>query len=85
MALRHDYYSECATEIERKIGLITGIKEELQAGNYDEDCGIENSNCSDEFETEVNSAVDLLNELIETLNAEKKKLATSISDVGGWF
>ncbi|MFV0499079.1 MAG: hypothetical protein ACK5NF_03495 [Bacilli bacterium] len=85
MAMRHDYYSECAAEIERKIELITGIKEELQAGNYDEDCGIENSSCSDELESEVDSAVDLLNELIDTLNSEKKKLASSISDVGGWF
>lgn len=85
MALRDDYYGHCAGEINDKIKLINGIITEITTGNFDEDCGLENSKCSTEIESEITAACELLEGLLEVLAEEKAKLADDIADVGGWF
>lgn len=85
MALREDYYEPCADEIDRRLRLIEQIKTDITPIDYDGGFGIENSNLSEDIEDEYREVFKILDEMLELLEREKRKLADDISDVGGWL
>lgn len=81
MALREDYYTPCTDELNRKIALINRIIDDITPNNYDEEFGLENCLKSEDISHELKGIISTMQELVETLEYEKKKLAQNINEI----
>ncbi len=79
MALREDYFSPCANEINRKIRIVESIQEDII--NTKNNLGLENSISEEDLKNKLKRLDTLLEDVRSLLYLEKNKLADSVSDL----
>lgn len=73
MALRQDYYTPCAEEIDKKIKAAQTLIEELE-GLTSDDIGVENSEHEINYRTEIERSIKVFESIITGLEDSKKSL-----------
>lgn len=79
MALREDYYTPCAGDINRRIGAIEYIQTDIRC-KLDK-LGVENSLSKEKTIEDINRLLILLEDVRELLISEKGKLVSSVADL----
>lgn len=79
MALREDYFSPCASEINRKIRIVESIQEDII--NTKNNLGLKNSISEEDLKNKLKRLDTLLEDVRDLLYFEKNKLADTVSDL----